>query len=134
MAIADAREGADVAIAYLDEHADAEDTARWAEKAGRRALLLPGDITDRAHCKELVEKTAPTFGRIDVLVNNAEVAPTGRIDEASLDDWRTIMSTDLDGVFYCSRAAIRHLIDAHWVDCQRIVCIETRRRLSDALL
>jgi meso-butanediol dehydrogenase/(S,S)-butanediol dehydrogenase/diacetyl reductase len=82
-------------------------------EGGRRALLLPGDLADRAHCKELVDKTAQAFGRIDVLVNNAEVAPTGRIDEASLDDWRTIMSTDLDGVFDCSRAAIRHLINAH---------------------
>ncbi|KDR40253.1 SDR family NAD(P)-dependent oxidoreductase, partial [Caballeronia glathei] len=67
VAIAYAREGADVAISYLDEHDDAKETARWVEEAGRRALLLPGDITGRAHCRELVAKTVEAFGRIDVL-------------------------------------------------------------------
>src|ERR1700712_4908980 len=72
VAIAFAREGADVAISYLEvEQSDAEDTARWIEKAGRRALLLPGDIQDEAHCHSLVERTVSELGQLDILVNNA---------------------------------------------------------------
>ena len=71
VAIAYAREGADIAIAYLNEDDDARETAHWVEEAGRRALLLPGDITDRAHCRDLVAKTVEKFGGIDVIVNNA---------------------------------------------------------------
>ena len=70
------------------------------------------DASKFEEAQQLINATVARFGRIDVLVNNAGVAPTGRIDEASLDDWRALMSTDLDGVFYCTRAAIRHLIDA----------------------
>jgi NAD(P)-dependent dehydrogenase (short-subunit alcohol dehydrogenase family) len=71
VAIAFAREGADVAIAYLDEHEDARETARWVEEAGRQCLLLPGDIAQKSVCQSLVDKTVEQFGRIDVLVNNA---------------------------------------------------------------
>jgi 3-oxoacyl-[acyl-carrier protein] reductase len=71
VAIAYAREGADVAIAYLNEHDDAKETARWVEKAGKRAVLLPGDVADPAHCRSLVERTLKEFGRLDILVNNA---------------------------------------------------------------
>ncbi|SAL03710.1 3-oxoacyl-[acyl-carrier-protein] reductase [Caballeronia fortuita] len=77
-----------------------------------RTLVHTFDASKYEEAQQLIDATVARFGRIDVLVNNAGVAPTGRIDEASLDDWRAIMSTDLDGVFYCSRAAIRHLIDA----------------------
>jgi len=71
VAIAFAREGADVAIAYLDEEEDAKETARWVADAGQKSLLLPGDITEPAHCRDLVQRTVEAFGRIDVLVNNA---------------------------------------------------------------
>jgi meso-butanediol dehydrogenase/(S,S)-butanediol dehydrogenase/diacetyl reductase len=77
-----------------------------------RTLVHPCDVSSYDQAEQLIAATVARFGRIDVLVNNAGVAPTGRIDEASLDDWRAIMSTDLDGVFYCSRAAIRHLVEA----------------------
>ncbi len=70
VAIAFAREGAQVALSYLDEQQDAEDTAGWVEKAGAKCLLLPGDISDAAHCREIVKRTAGEFGRLDVLVNN----------------------------------------------------------------
>jgi meso-butanediol dehydrogenase / (S,S)-butanediol dehydrogenase / diacetyl reductase len=76
-----------------------------------RTLVHPFDASKVEDAGQLIDATVAHFGRIDVLVNNAGVAPTGRIDEASLDDWRAIMSTDLDGVFYCCRAAIRHLIE-----------------------
>ena len=82
VAIAFAREGANVAIAYLDEHEDAKDTARLVEQAGRKAFLLPGDLADRELCLQLVEKTVAEFGRIDVLVNNAAF----QMSRASLDE------------------------------------------------
>jgi NAD(P)-dependent dehydrogenase (short-subunit alcohol dehydrogenase family) len=71
VALAFAREGADVAIAYLNEHEDAEETKRVVEAAGRRAILLPGDLVDPAHCQRVVDETAKQLGRLDVVVNNA---------------------------------------------------------------
>ncbi|WP_122855895.1 SDR family NAD(P)-dependent oxidoreductase, partial [Pseudomonas viridiflava] len=71
VAIAFAREGAQVAISYLDEHEDAKETARWVEEAGRKCLLLPGDLAKKEQCEYIVSKTVEEFGRIDVLVNNA---------------------------------------------------------------
>lgn len=71
VAIAYAREGADVLIAYLDEDDDARETARWVEDAGRKAVLVKGDIRDRKHCDAIVDKAIEAFGRLDVVVNNA---------------------------------------------------------------
>jgi len=71
VAIAFAREGADVAIAYYNEHEDARETVRWIRDAGRRALAFAGDLQDREHCRDVVERTAAEFGRLDILVNNA---------------------------------------------------------------
>src|SRR5687767_7270403 len=71
VALAFAREGADVLIAYLNEHEDAQETARLVEKAGRRAILMAGDLADPAHCRAIVDRAVAEFGRIDVLVNNA---------------------------------------------------------------
>src|SRR5436190_6226131 len=71
VAVAFAREGADIVISYLNEHEDAEETARVVRAAGRSAELLPGDIGSPEHCREIVERTIASFGRLDVLVNNA---------------------------------------------------------------
>jgi hypothetical protein len=71
VAIAFAREGADLLVSYLDEHQDAEETRRLVEAAGRTCILMPGDIGKAAHCRALVERAVSQFGRIDVLVNNA---------------------------------------------------------------
>jgi hypothetical protein len=71
IAIAFAREGADIAVAYWKEHEDAKETAKWVEKAGRKVLLLPGDLASEATCKEIFEKTVQEFGKLDILVNNA---------------------------------------------------------------
>jgi NAD(P)-dependent dehydrogenase (short-subunit alcohol dehydrogenase family) len=110
VAIAYAREGADVAIAYLDEHDDAKETARWVEQAGRRALLLPGDITDRAHCRQIVENTAQTFGRIDVLVNNAAYQATyDKLEDISDDEWDKTYSTNIGAMFRITKAALAHM-------------------------
>ena len=76
MAIAFAREGADVLISYLDEEEDARETARWVEEAGRRAVLVPGDICDEAHCERIVRRAVDELGGVDVLVNNAAMQRT----------------------------------------------------------
>ena len=111
VAIAYAREGADVAIAYLpEEQADAEAVGQWIEKAGRRALLLPGDIEDAAFAREIVERTAKEFGRLDVLVNNAAFQePNQGLD--ALDDavFERHFRTNVFGSFYATKAALAHL-------------------------
>lgn len=106
VAIAYAREGADIAISYLAAEAeDAAETERWVTQAGRRALLLPGDIREAAWCHELVAQTVQEFGRIDVLVNNA-AAQT--INE-ELDD---VTETDLQGAFAANVFAMVYLVKA----------------------
>lgn len=108
--IAFAREGADVAIAYLDEHDDARETARWVEDAGRRALLLPGDITERAWCRELVRKTVEHFGKLDVLVNNAAYQMThDTIESIDDDEWDRTFDTNIGAMFRVSRAAVESM-------------------------
>lgn len=105
--IAFAREGADVAIAYYDEHDDAQETARWVEQAGQRALLLPGDIRDRAWCRELVRKTANELGQLDVLVNNAAYQMTHEsIESISDDEWDRTFDTNIGAMFRISREAV----------------------------
>ncbi|GGD82398.1 SDR family NAD(P)-dependent oxidoreductase [Caballeronia grimmiae] len=104
-----AAEGANVVLAGRTQE-KLERVARDLDAA--RTLVHVCDVSRYDDAEQLIEASVARFGRIDVLVNNAGVAPTGRIDEASLENWRAIMSTDLDGVFYCSRAAIRHLIAA----------------------
>jgi NAD(P)-dependent dehydrogenase (short-subunit alcohol dehydrogenase family) len=73
VAIAFAREGADVLIAYLDEHEDARETARWVEQAGRKAVLVPGDLAEAAHCRSVIDSAVAEFGRIDVLVSGKPI-------------------------------------------------------------
>ncbi|WP_321921321.1 SDR family oxidoreductase [Paraburkholderia guartelaensis] len=105
--IAFAREGADVAIAYLDEHDDAKETARWVEDAGRRALLMPGDIRDRAWCRALVSKTVGELGKLDVLVNNAAYQMTHEsIESISDDEWDRTFDTNIGAMFRISREAV----------------------------
>ncbi len=109
VAIAYAREGADVAIAYLpEEQADAEAVGQWIEKAGKRALLLPGDIKDAAFAREIVDRTAREFGRLDVLVNNAAFQEPNRGLDA-LDDavFEKHFRTNVFGSFYATKAAWR---------------------------
>lgn len=71
VAIAFAREGAEVLIAYPEEHEDAQETARWVERAGRRAVLVAGDVRQSEHCRSLVDRAVKKFGKLDILVNNA---------------------------------------------------------------
>jgi NAD(P)-dependent dehydrogenase (short-subunit alcohol dehydrogenase family) len=110
VALAYAREGADVLVSYLDEDGDARETCRLVEEAGRRALAVPGDISDEDHCKALVERAVSEFGRIDVLINNAAHQQTyDSIEEIPTEDWRRMMGTNIDAMFYLCRAAVPHM-------------------------
>ena len=110
VAVAFAREGADVAISYLDEDSDAQDTARLIEQAGRKCLLLPGDIGDRAHCDSIVEQTVEAFGGLDILVNNAaHQAFIEDMEEISDEEWDKTFRTNMSATFWLSRAAVRHM-------------------------
>ena len=101
--VAFAREGADVCIAYLDEHEDAKDTAKWVEQAGRKALLVRGDLADRAYCKDLVEQAAAGLGGIDVLANNAAHQRTfAKIDDLSDDEWDYTFDVNIGAMFRVS--------------------------------
>ncbi|SDH57227.1 SDR family oxidoreductase [Microbacterium pygmaeum] len=110
VALAYAREGADVAISYLSEHSDAEEAKRFVEHAGQRALLLPGDISDAAHCRDLVARTVSEFGRLDVLVSNAAFQ-MNRSDLADVPDeeWDFTWATNVDAYFHLVKAALPHL-------------------------
>ncbi len=110
VAIAFAREGADVAISYLCEHKDAEDTARLVREAGQEAVLLPGDISSAEHCRTIVAKTVEEFGRIDILVNNAAHQDTfNDIGEISDEEWQQTFATNIHAMFYITKAAVPHM-------------------------
>jgi NAD(P)-dependent dehydrogenase (short-subunit alcohol dehydrogenase family) len=110
VAIAFAREGADVAIAYLDEHEDAEETARWVRSAGRRALLIDGDIGNEEHCNELVRRTIAELGRLDVLVNNAAFQRThDKLEDFTREEIETTFRTNIESMFFLAKAAARHM-------------------------
>jgi NAD(P)-dependent dehydrogenase (short-subunit alcohol dehydrogenase family) len=107
VAIAFAREGADVLISYLNEHEDARETARLVEEAGRSAILVPGDIQDEQHCNAIVDQASREFGRLDVLVNNAAHQKTIQdIGELSSQEWDVTFRTNIYSQFYLCRAAI----------------------------
>ena len=108
MAIAYAREGADVLLSYLpEEQRDAEDTCGWVEKAGRRALALPGDIREEAHCTAMVERAFDEFGRLDILVNNAAFQMThDSIEEFSTEEFDRTFRTNVYAMFWLCRAAL----------------------------
>ncbi len=110
VAIAFAREGADLVLSYLNEQEDAESTAEWVEKAGRRAVLMPGDITEEQHCMALVKRAVDELGRLDILVNNAAFQRTyTSIDEISSAEWDTTLRTNVYAPFFLCRAAVPHL-------------------------
>jgi NAD(P)-dependent dehydrogenase (short-subunit alcohol dehydrogenase family) len=110
VAIAYAREGADVLISYLDEHEDAQETATWVEKAGRKAVLVPGDVSEPAHCRSIIDTAVQEFGRIDVLVSNAAFQmshPT--VEEIPDEEWDFTLATNLSAFFHLTKAALPHM-------------------------
>lgn len=107
VAIAYAREGADVAIAYLNEHEDAQETQRWVTAAGRQCLLLPGDLAQKQHCRDIVSKTVEQFGRIDILVNNAAFQATHEtLEEIDDDEWVKTFDVNITAIFRICQAAL----------------------------
>jgi NAD(P)-dependent dehydrogenase (short-subunit alcohol dehydrogenase family) len=110
VALAFAREGADVLVSYLDEHDDADETKRLLEEAGRRCVLLPGDISVPEHCRQMVKRAVDEFGRIDILVNNAAHQMSfDDIEEISDEEWEKTLSTNISAMFYIVKAAVPHM-------------------------
>ena len=108
VAIAYAREGADVLIAYLseDEDEDAEETARWIRKAGRKAVLVKGDVGDERHCNDLVERATKEFGRLDILVNNAAFQRThAKLADFTAAEIERTFRTNIQAMFFLAKAA-----------------------------
>ncbi|SCB59219.1 hypothetical protein GA0061105_106265 [Rhizobium aethiopicum] len=110
VAIAYAREGADLVISYLDEDEDADETKRLVEQAGRKAVLVSGDIQDPAHCRQIVETAVKELGGIDILVNNAaHQASFKSIDEISDEEWELTFKVNIHAMFYLTKAAVAHM-------------------------
>jgi NAD(P)-dependent dehydrogenase (short-subunit alcohol dehydrogenase family) len=110
VAIAFAREGADVLISYLDEHDDAKDTAYLVEQAGQRAVLIAGDLAEPQHCREVIDRAVTEFGRIDVLVNNAAYQMTHEsLEEIDDDEWEHTFAVNVDAMFRLCKAALPHM-------------------------
>jgi NAD(P)-dependent dehydrogenase (short-subunit alcohol dehydrogenase family) len=110
VAIAFAREGADVLISYLNEHEDAKDTAKYVEEAGRRCVLVAGDLADRAHAKTIIPKAVQEFGRVDVLVNNAAFQMSHEtLDEVSDEEWDHTLAVNLSAMFTLCKDVIPHM-------------------------
>ena len=112
VAIAFAKEGADVAIAYLDEHDDARHTAKLVEAAGRRAVLIPGDLSEEEACRHAITTTVDDLGGIDILVNNiAQQRPVESLGEVTTEEWDATFRTNVYSYFWCTQAALEHMPD-----------------------
>jgi NAD(P)-dependent dehydrogenase (short-subunit alcohol dehydrogenase family) len=110
VAIAYAREGADVLIAYLDEDDDAKETAHYVEEAGRKAVLFRGDVSDPAVCRDMISRAVDEFGKIDVLVNNAAFQMTHEsLEEIPDDEWDYTFRTNVGAMFHLCKAAVPHM-------------------------
>lgn len=128
-----AREGCDVAIVYLNEHDDAQITARAVEAEGRNALLLPGDIGDAEFCRRAVEDVVARFGRLDILVNNAgEQHPDNDIRDISDQQLKRTFQTNVFGMFYLTQAAVDHIpAGGAIVNCTSVTMYEGAKGLLD---
>lgn len=112
VALAFAREGADVVICHLpEEQADADDTVKWVEQAGRVGISMPGDLGDEAHCKHVVDATVQRFGKIDVLVNNAAFQMAREtMDEVPAGEFEKTYRTNVFAMFYLCRHAAKYMV------------------------
>lgn len=110
VAIAYAREGADVLISYLDEDDDAQDTAQYVEKAGRKAVLVRGDVAEPQHCRDIIATAAREFGKVDILVNNAAFQMTHEsLEDIPDEEWDHTIATNLSAFFHLAKAAVPHM-------------------------
>jgi NAD(P)-dependent dehydrogenase (short-subunit alcohol dehydrogenase family) len=133
VAVLFAREGADVAILYLEEHDDAEETVRAVEVEGRRAIAIAGDVKDQAFCRRAVDQAAKELGRVDILVNNAAFQlHTEEFDELSAEQFDETMKTNLYGYFFMSQAALAHMKKGGAiVNCGSVTGIRGSKELLD---
>lgn len=134
VAVLFAREGANVAIVYLPaEQSDAEESRQAIENEGRRALLLPGDVSDPKFCREAVQKTVAEFGRLDVLVNNAAYQETReKFEDVSEEDWDHTFKVNIYGYYYMAKAALPHLKPgSSIINCGSITGFEGNKTLVD---
>jgi len=110
VAVLFAREGADVVILYLDQYQDADETRRVVEQQGRRCLTFAGDVADQDVCRKVVDETVATFGKLDILVNNAaEQHPQKRFEDVTQQQWEKTFRTNVFGMFQMTQAALQHL-------------------------
>jgi len=110
VAIAYAREGADVLISYLDEDQDAQETKKWVEEAGRKAVLVPGDIQSAEHCRKIIDTAVSDLGGVDILVNNAAHQATfADIGDISDEEWELTFRVNIHAMFYLTKAAVPHM-------------------------
>jgi NAD(P)-dependent dehydrogenase (short-subunit alcohol dehydrogenase family) len=110
VAIAFAREGADLLISYLSEDKDAAETKHWVEKEGRKAILIPGDIQSAEHCRSIVKKAVEELGGIDILVNNAaHQASFKTIEDIEDEEWELTFKVNIHAMFYLTKAAVPHM-------------------------
>ena len=128
-----AREGADIALFYLNEHADAEETKRAVEAEGRKCVLFPGDVKDRQFCRDAVARAAQQFGQLDILVNNAAFQiHTTDFTELSEEQFDETLKTNLYGYFHMAQAAVEHMKNgAAIVNCGSITGIDGSKELID---
>lgn len=112
VSVAFAKEGADVAIVYLDEHGDAQKTADLVQAAGQRSILIEGDIADAAHRQNVTSRTVGELGRLDILVNNAAYQkPVDRPEDLALEQWRRTFAVNIEANFFLTQAALEHMGD-----------------------
>jgi NAD(P)-dependent dehydrogenase (short-subunit alcohol dehydrogenase family) len=110
VAIAFAREGADVVISYLNEHEDAKETEHWVQEAGRRCVLVAGDLADPHQCRDVIATAVDEFGRIDILVSNAAFQMThDTLEEIADDEWDMTLAVNLSAFFHLTKAAVPHM-------------------------
>ncbi len=133
VAVLYAREGADVALLYLDEHDDAKETARWVKKEGREALLVAGDVRDPAFCRKAVKKVVKKLGRLDVLVNNAGFQlHADRLEDIGDDHLQETLQTNVAGYLYMARAALPHMeAGASIINCGSVTGLFGSPKLID---
>ncbi|NMM64077.1 SDR family oxidoreductase [Clostridium sp. P21] len=112
VAVAYAKEGADIAIVYFDEHEDAKETQKIIQEKGKKCVLISGDIGDENFCAKAVETVIKEFGKLDILVNNAaEQHPQNSIEDITREQLEKTFKTNVFGMFYMTKAAMPHLKD-----------------------
>jgi NAD(P)-dependent dehydrogenase (short-subunit alcohol dehydrogenase family) len=110
VAIAYAREGADVLISYLNEDEDAKDTARLVEQAGRRVVLMSGDVSRPQHCRDIIARAVSEFGKVDILVANAAYQMTRTsLEDIPDQEWDYTLATNISAMFHLCKAAVPHM-------------------------